>query len=108
MQNMMYELMQPVSITEEENDEYIVLLERLSAYHSLRLGLKDHPELMAEVGLEKAPSYRELYRDTYRAFSKWWQRMDEKYMLVHDENSLLLVDVHKKIIFSKPKEQQAQ
>ncbi len=107
MQNMMYELMQPVTITEEENDEYIVLLERLSAYHSLRLGLKDHPELMAEVGMEEAPPYRELYRDTYRAFSKWWQRMDEKYMLVHDENSLLLVDVHKKMIFSKPKEQQA-
>lgn len=108
MQNMMYELMQPVPITEEENDEYIVLLERLSAYHSLRLGLKDHPELMAEVELKEAPPYRELYRDTYRAFSQWWQRMDEKYMLVHDENSLLLVDVHKKMIFSQPKKQQAQ
>ena len=108
MQTMISELMKPITITEEENDEYIVLLERLTAYHSLHLGLEDHPELMAEVGLSKAPSSRELYRQTYRAFSKWWQRMDEKYMLVHDENSLLLVDVHKRMIFSQPKDQQAQ
>lgn len=108
MQTTISELMQPVMITEEENDEYIVLLERLSAYHSLRLGLADHPELMAEVGLSEAPSYRELYRDTYRNFTKWWQRMDEKYLLIHDENSLLLVDIHKRMIFAQPKEQQAK
>ncbi len=76
-------------ISSEEMDEYLSLYERLYALNTLKAIIKNK-EIMDKVLQDS--------KRTLINIKKWWNKIDEKYILIHAENSFFEINPDENLI----------
>ncbi len=95
------------TITQAECDEYAFLFEKLLAYRSLRIILRSNDSIKTLVCLPNNvfDIISQEEREINRQINRWWDLIDEKYILIYDDRMVLALDFDDCIIYSIDKEE---
>lgn len=96
-----------VEISATEADQHMLLYEKLLALRSVRAILGAGSTTGVPVGEDLGSRVVADTIATRRAIGEWWDAIDSRYVLTHDEDRLLGVDHDKRLIVSYDKEDPA-
>lgn len=94
-----------VNITKQESDEYVLVLEKLLALRSLKIILGSNEKIKKELSITNDLTYEigSEIKQLYKNISDWWERIDEKYVLVYNEDKMFNVDFNRCYIYEVDK-----